>query len=113
VNDVTISKYYITSFVDDEATFVSYKFNLNLRKMKKTILSIAVLIAFGISMASCKKDYVCECSKTYTTGSGTYTKDYSKYTYKDTRKRAEDRCNENTKTGSDIYGDYSINCQIQ
>jgi hypothetical protein len=81
--------------------------------MKKTILSIAVLISFGISMVSCKKDYVCECSKTYTTGSGTYTKDYSKYTYKDTRKRAEDRCNENTKTGSDIYGDYSINCQIQ
>lgn len=81
--------------------------------MKKTILLAAVLLSFGASMVSCKKDYVCECSKTYTSGSGTYTKDYSIYTYKDTRKRAEDRCNDNTKTDSDMYGNYSINCEIQ
>jgi hypothetical protein len=67
----------------------------------------------GSLMTSCKKDYVCKCSKTYTSGSGTYTKDYSAYTYKDTRKRAEDRCNENTKSDSDIFGNYSVNCQIQ
>ena len=81
--------------------------------MKKTILLAVVLIAAGTTMSSCKKDYVCKCSKTYTSGSGSTTNDYSKYTYKDTRKRAEDRCNANTSSGSDIFGDYSVNCQIQ
>lgn len=81
--------------------------------MKKTILLAGVLIALGTSMVSCKKDYVCQCSKTYTSGSGTSTRDYSKYTYKDTRKRAEDRCNANTASGTDFFGNYSINCQIQ
>lgn len=81
--------------------------------MKKTILLAGVLLALGTSMVSCKKDYVCKCSKTYTSGSGSATLDYSNYTYKDTRKRAEDRCNANTDSGSDFFGNYSINCQIQ
>ena len=81
--------------------------------MKKTILLAGVLLALGTSMVSCKKDYVCKCSKTYTSGSGSTTLDYSNYTYKDTRKRAEDRCNANTDSGSDFFGNYSINCQIQ
>ena len=53
------------------------------------------------------------CSKTYTSGSGSTTNDYSNYTYKDTRKRAEDRCNANATSGSDFFGNYSVNCQIQ
>ncbi|MES2567675.1 MAG: hypothetical protein V4565_12460 [Bacteroidota bacterium] len=81
--------------------------------MKKAILLAGVLLAIGSSMTSCKKDYVCECSKTYTGSSSSTTSDYSKYTYKDSRKRAEDRCNENTTSGTDLFGDYSINCQIQ
>lgn len=81
--------------------------------MKKTILLSAVLFMVTVSITSCKKDYVCKCSKTYTSGSGTSTNDYSQYTYKDTRKRAEDRCNANTDSGSDFFGDYSVNCQIQ
>lgn len=81
--------------------------------MKKTILFAAGLLFVGTSLMSCKKDYTCKCSKTYTSGSGSSTNDYSVYTYKDTRKRAEDRCNENTTSGSDLFGDYSINCQIQ
>ncbi len=72
-----------------------------------------VILLIGTTMTSCKKDYVCECSKTYTTGSGTSTQDYSTYTYNDSRKRAEDRCNANTATGSDFFGDYSINCDIK
>lgn len=79
--------------------------------MKKIMLLAGVLLAIGTT--SCKKDYKCECSKTYTTGNGSSTKDYSAYTYKDTRKRAEDRCNANTKSGSDLGGNYSVNCQIQ
>ncbi len=81
--------------------------------MKKSILFAGALLFIGTSMVSCKKDYTCKCSKTYTSGSGTSTSDHSIYTYKDTRKRAEDRCNENTGSGSDFWGEYSINCQIQ
>ena len=78
----------------------------------KTILSVAaVLILAGTT--SCRKDYTCKCSKTYTTGSGSSTSDYSTYTYNENRKRAEDRCNANAATGSDLFGDYSINCAIQ
>ncbi|MES2567266.1 MAG: hypothetical protein V4565_10390 [Bacteroidota bacterium] len=81
--------------------------------MKKIILVAGVLIAICTTTTSCKKDYKCECSKTYTSSTGTSTHDYSMYTYKDTRKNAESRCNDNTKSGSDFGGDYSINCQIQ
>ncbi len=87
--------------------------NIKLNIMKTTIfLGIALFFA-AATTTSCKKDYVCECSKTYTGGSGSVTSDYSTYTYNENRKRAEDRCNDNAETGSDIFGDYSINCQIQ
>jgi hypothetical protein len=80
--------------------------------MKNRILLGVALLLAGTSLVSCKKDYTCSCSKTYTSGSGSATYDYAVYTYKDTRTRAEDRCNENTKTGSDLGGDYAINCEI-
>jgi hypothetical protein len=64
-------------------------------------------------MSSCKKDYVCECTKTYTSNTTTVTKDYSVYTYKDTRNRAEKRCNDNASTGTDLLGNYAINCAIK
>lgn len=81
--------------------------------MKKTILFTAGLLFIGTSMVSCKKDYTCKCSKTYTSGTGSSTNDHSVYTYNDTRVRAEDRCNDNSETGTDLFGDYSINCKIQ
>jgi len=81
--------------------------------MKTKILLAVIMLSAATTMMSCKKDYVCKCSKTYTTGNGTSTTNYSQYTYKEDRKRAEDRCNDNTRSGSDIYGNYSINCQIQ
>lgn len=81
--------------------------------MKKMILSAGVLLMLASTFASCKKDYTCKCSKTYTSGTGSTTNDYSVYTYNDTPVRANERCNENTKTGSDIFGNYSINCKIQ
>ncbi|MCE3279793.1 MAG: hypothetical protein K0S44_1984 [Bacteroidetes bacterium] len=79
----------------------------------KNIIIAAALIFAGTSFTSCKKDYTCKCSKTYTSGTGSSTQDYSVYTYRETRDRAETRCNENTTTGYDLGGDYSINCQIQ
>jgi hypothetical protein len=81
--------------------------------MKKLILAAGVLFLVTTSTTSCKKDYICKCSKTYTSGSSSSTNDYSIYTYTENRKRAEDRCNENVNSGRDLYGEYSINCQIQ
>jgi hypothetical protein len=81
--------------------------------MKRIILLAGGLLMLGALTTSCKKDYVCQCSKTYTDGSGSSTNNYSMYTYRDTRSRAEGRCNENTKSGSDLGGNYSVNCQIQ
>ena len=81
--------------------------------MKKTILFLGAVIFTATTMVSCKKDYTCQCTKTYTSGSGSSTNNDSVYTYTDTRKRAEDRCNENTATGSDLGGNYSINCAIE
>lgn len=80
---------------------------------QKLILITGALFFMATAMTSCKKDYTCNCSKTYTSGTGTSTKDYSVYTYKENRSRAETRCNENTKSGTDLFGNYSINCQIQ
>jgi hypothetical protein len=80
--------------------------------MKNTIL-IAGALFVAMFTVSCKKDYTCECEKTYTSGSGTSTRDYSVYTFKDTRIRAEQRCNENTASGADLWGDYAINCAIK
>ena len=81
--------------------------------MKNSILIVAALLFVGTSMVSCKKDYTCKCSKTYTSGNGTTTSNYSIYTYNDNRKRAEDRCNANTTTSRDLGGDYTVNCAIQ
>ncbi len=81
--------------------------------MKKTILFASALLVAGTLFTSCKKDYRCECSKTYTSGTGSTTSNYSVYTYKDTRNRAEDRCNKNSDSGSDFFGNYSINCGIK
>jgi hypothetical protein len=72
-----------------------------------------MLVTMSFSIVSCKKDYVCECSKTYTTSSGSSTYDYSVYTYNDTQTRAETRCNDNVETGHDLGGEYAVNCRIK
>jgi hypothetical protein len=81
-------------------------------KLKKTMLAAGVLFFVASSLSSCKKDYKCSCTKTYTSGTTTTSKDYSEYTYKDTRNRAENRCNDNTSTGTDLGGNYAVNCEI-
>ncbi len=79
--------------------------------MKTSIIAIVAL--FTLSLASCKKDYVCECKITRTSGSGSVTSSDGNYTVKDSRTRAESRCNEQEGTGSDAFGDYSRDCQIK
>lgn len=79
--------------------------------MKTTIIAIAAL--FTLSLASCKKDYVCECKITRTSSSGSTTSADGNYTFKDSRARAESRCNEQEGTGTDFFGDYARDCQIK
>ena len=81
--------------------------------MKKTILIAGLLFSVGVFMMSCKKDYTCKCSKTYTSGTGSNTQNYSVYTYDDNKVTSDSRCNANENSGSDLGGNYSINCQIQ
>ena len=52
--------------------------------MKKGLLFVAVV--FAASFASCKKDYACECTVGGLTATGG--------TFKDTKKNAEEKCNE-------------------
>ena len=81
--------------------------------MKKIVITLTITLTIGLLMSSCKKDYICKCTKTYTGSSATVNTNYSQYTYKDTRIRAEDRCKANDDSGNDIFGNYSVNCQIQ
>lgn len=82
--------------------------------MKRRILLIAV-VALGATttMVSCKKDYSCKCQKTYTKNGGSVTLDDGVYTYKDTRVKAEKRCNDQEGQGSDIGGEYTRDCEIK
>ncbi|MES2764075.1 MAG: hypothetical protein V4677_17800 [Bacteroidota bacterium] len=78
--------------------------------MKTSIIAIALLT---LSLASCKKSYLCECEVSYTTDSTSYTKDDGRYTFKDTRTSADARCNAQETQGTDIYGKYTRNCEIK
>ena len=79
--------------------------------MKRAMVALVVLSAF--TLASCKKDYVCTCRKIRTDSDGNTTTDSDgSYTFKDSRPRAETRCNDQEGSGSDIFGDYTRECQI-
>jgi hypothetical protein len=79
--------------------------------MKKIVLTTAVLLTLGL--ASCKKDYSCECKITRTSGGNTLTTVDETYTFKDNRARAESRCNDQEGTGNDAFGDYTRDCEIK
>lgn len=80
--------------------------------MKKQFILTVIAVA-ALTLSSCKKEYVCKCQKIYTGSSGSTTVNDGQYTFKDTRPRAEDRCNQQEGSGSDLAGDYSRECQIQ
>lgn len=79
--------------------------------MKTTVIVIVAL--FTLSLASCKKNYVCECTITRTSSSTTTTSADGNYTFKDTRARAENRCNAQESAGEDFFGPYTRDCQIK
>ena len=79
--------------------------------MKK--IAIAIVAVFALSFASCKKDYVCQCSKIRTSNGQTTSTETDKFTFKDTRTRAESKCADEETTGKDLFGDYSLECEIK
>lgn len=79
--------------------------------MKRTFLALVVLS--GFALVSCKKEYTCECKKIRTDSNGNSTTESDgTYTFKDSRPRAEDRCNDLETSGTDIVGPYTRECQI-
>lgn len=80
--------------------------------MKKSAI-IALLAISLTAMTSCKKEYYCECKKVYTGSSSSSSYDDDVYTFNDTRTRAQSRCNDEEKTGTDLGGSYSRECEIR
>ncbi|HEX8515775.1 MAG TPA: hypothetical protein VF868_06205 [Bacteroidia bacterium] len=82
--------------------------------MKKTILISMLFAIASTTLNSCKKEYFCDCKKVYSGSSGTTTSDDGVYTFTDSRTRAESRCNQEEKTGTDLLGgNYSRECEIR
>jgi hypothetical protein len=80
--------------------------------MKSIITAAALLLTFGLT--SCKKDFTCECKKIRTDDNGnTISTVDNNYTFKDTRVKAEDKCQDQEGTGSDGLGDYTRECEIK
>jgi hypothetical protein len=81
--------------------------------MKKPVLFGLLFAIASTTMVSCKKTYYCECDKVYTGSSGSASYKDEVYTFDDTRARAEDKCENEEGTGTDLGGDYSRECQIR
>lgn len=82
--------------------------------MKKLIIIIVSFIALSTLFSSCKKDYVCECRKTYTRSNGTTISETDGlYTFSDTKPRAADRCTQQEGSGSDLSGSYVRDCELK
>jgi len=82
--------------------------------MKKLMVLVAAVALSG-AVTSCKKDYVCKCTKTHTKADGSSTTEPtgSPMTFKDTKARAIDRCNQQETDGNDLSGSYTTDCEIQ
>ena len=80
--------------------------------MKNTLMW-AIALGALTSLSACKKNYTCNCTKTYTGSSVSVSIKDGTYTYNDTKLKATDRCKANENSGSDLGGNYSVNCSIQ
>jgi len=78
--------------------------------MKKVLLVAAVAC---MAMTSCKKNYTCECTTTYTGGGGSTTPFVGSTTINDTKSKAEDACNsmDQTSTAGSITS--TTDCKIK
>lgn len=75
---------------------------------------VTALFLTGFTLVSCKKDYTCECAKVRTDSDGNRNSSSDgNYTFKDSRFRAEKKCNDLEETGTDLYGNYTRECDIR
>jgi hypothetical protein len=79
--------------------------------MKKMFVIVLAIVATTM-FSSCKKDYTCKCNKVYTTSSGTVTNEDGSYVFKDNKAGANESCNDQERTGTDLGGDYSRQCDL-
>jgi len=72
--------------------------------MKK--ISLMAIAIFAFSISSCKKDFVCECTDSYTNASGTTTTDpAANITYRDVKHgEAKSLCQKTTRVEVDANG---------
>jgi hypothetical protein len=75
-------------------------------------LALLSVFLFFIIFSSCRKDFTCTCSKIYKNQTGSNTRDFSKQTFRDTRKNAETKCKALETSGDDDLGDYSLKCEV-
>jgi len=75
---------------------------------------IAVILLSGFTLASCKKDYTCECAVVQTDENGNRnTSSGGNYSFNDSRIRAEKKCNDLEETGTNVLGNYTRECEIR
>lgn len=79
--------------------------------MKLAVLTLAAFTMLGL--ASCKKDYTCECTKTRASETGSVSTKDGVYQFKDTKVRAIDKCNDKETSGTDALGKYTVECDIK
>lgn len=79
-----------------------------------SIIKIVAVMIVLVTAAACKKDYICTCKKIYTNSNGTTVSNSDgNYTFTDSETRASSRCQDLETSGSDLYGDYSRECEIE
>lgn len=75
----------------------------------KKIAPIALVALMAVAFTSCKKDYKCKCT---TTSNGVSTTSYSD-SFKETKKKAKDKCNgldgETTTLGVTV----KVDCEVE
>lgn len=74
--------------------------------MKKIVLFLAVC---SLGLFSCKKDYVCECTLSGSSGGVTITGYSETTTIKDTKKKAKEKC----EAKSEEDGGFTSTCKIK
>ncbi|MCE3258862.1 MAG: hypothetical protein K0S12_503 [Bacteroidetes bacterium] len=82
-------------------------------------LSILPLLLIGASLASCKKDYKCECTTNYSSGKSVSTREIAKAT----KKTATAICGDYQEVYTDTYNSgsgtvtytetYNTNCELK
>ena len=80
--------------------------------MKKVLFALVVLS--GFTLTSCKKNYICECTKVRTDSDGNRNSaSDGNYSFNESRIRAEKKCNDLEDSGTDAFGNYARACDIQ